>query len=256
MKCPKCAYIGFEASDRCKNCGYDFSLVPSSLDDRELPLRADEALGPMSDFDLGTGSSSARSHAEREGPGAGTTPTSTPGSVRPCPRNCPERSQNSHYSANSRPKSNSRSCAPRLPVPLAVRRGGASDDQGASRGRPLGPPRKNLKPRLPIEQARDGVDDAVSFAERRRAGTRDVAQRPAASMSDSWSGSIALVVYFTMRVCRLDLAEWSVLPWPPMLAFSRVRERRVPRVDDGRQRSGRSGRWPCASKSCRATPRR
>ena len=27
MKCPKCGYLGFDSVDRCKNCGYDFSLV-------------------------------------------------------------------------------------------------------------------------------------------------------------------------------------------------------------------------------------
>ena len=27
MKCPKCSYLGFETGDRCKNCGYDFSLL-------------------------------------------------------------------------------------------------------------------------------------------------------------------------------------------------------------------------------------
>src|SRR3954463_16413475 len=26
MKCPKCSYLGFERVDRCRNCGYDFSL--------------------------------------------------------------------------------------------------------------------------------------------------------------------------------------------------------------------------------------
>ena len=29
MKCPKCGYLGFESSDRCRHCGYDFSLMPS-----------------------------------------------------------------------------------------------------------------------------------------------------------------------------------------------------------------------------------
>jgi uncharacterized RDD family membrane protein YckC len=29
MKCPKCEYLGFETGDRCKNCGYDFSLTPA-----------------------------------------------------------------------------------------------------------------------------------------------------------------------------------------------------------------------------------
>jgi uncharacterized RDD family membrane protein YckC len=27
VKCPKCGYLGFDSVDRCKNCGYDFSLV-------------------------------------------------------------------------------------------------------------------------------------------------------------------------------------------------------------------------------------
>ncbi|HUU33972.1 MAG TPA: RDD family protein [Vicinamibacterales bacterium] len=27
MKCPKCDYVGFEETDRCRHCGYDFSLV-------------------------------------------------------------------------------------------------------------------------------------------------------------------------------------------------------------------------------------
>jgi len=27
VKCPKCDYLGFETGDRCRNCGYDFSLL-------------------------------------------------------------------------------------------------------------------------------------------------------------------------------------------------------------------------------------
>src|SRR5262245_15778812 len=26
MKCPKCGYVGFEPTDRCRHCGYDFAL--------------------------------------------------------------------------------------------------------------------------------------------------------------------------------------------------------------------------------------
>jgi uncharacterized RDD family membrane protein YckC len=41
MKCPKCEYLGFETGDRCKNCGYDFSLAVASATPQEpdLPLR-------------------------------------------------------------------------------------------------------------------------------------------------------------------------------------------------------------------------
>ena len=37
MKCPKCGYLGFEHVERCRNCGYDFSLSPVALP--ELPMR-------------------------------------------------------------------------------------------------------------------------------------------------------------------------------------------------------------------------
>jgi uncharacterized RDD family membrane protein YckC len=48
VKCPKCHYLGFETGDRCKNCGYDFSLISEpelSVDpdlDIELTLRASD----------------------------------------------------------------------------------------------------------------------------------------------------------------------------------------------------------------------
>ena len=37
MKCPKCLYIGFETGDRCKNCGYDFSLLGMASFEQESP---------------------------------------------------------------------------------------------------------------------------------------------------------------------------------------------------------------------------
>lgn len=50
MKCPKCGYLGFETTDRCRNCQYDFSLAPFSSDP-DLTLRHD--LGASgADFEL------------------------------------------------------------------------------------------------------------------------------------------------------------------------------------------------------------
>ena len=44
MKCPKCSYLGFEAGSRCRNCGYDFSLLRPAAnvenDALDLPLHA------------------------------------------------------------------------------------------------------------------------------------------------------------------------------------------------------------------------
>ena len=43
MKCPKCEYLGFETGDRCKNCGYDFSLsVTARRRSRSCLLREPE----------------------------------------------------------------------------------------------------------------------------------------------------------------------------------------------------------------------
>jgi uncharacterized RDD family membrane protein YckC len=52
MKCPKCGYLGFETTDRCRNCQYDFSLAPFSSEP-ELTLHgADRASESPNDFDL------------------------------------------------------------------------------------------------------------------------------------------------------------------------------------------------------------
>lgn len=41
MKCPKCGYLGFETGDRCKNCGYDFSLL-SAAESEPLDVGRDQ----------------------------------------------------------------------------------------------------------------------------------------------------------------------------------------------------------------------
>lgn len=54
MKCPKCGYLGFETVDRCRNCGYDFSLAAQPEASVELPLQERNAGAvPLHDFDLG-----------------------------------------------------------------------------------------------------------------------------------------------------------------------------------------------------------
>ena len=52
MKCPKCGYLGFETTDRCRNCQYDFSLAPFSAEP-ELTLHgADRRVESPDDFEL------------------------------------------------------------------------------------------------------------------------------------------------------------------------------------------------------------
>lgn len=51
MKCPKCGYLGFETTDRCRNCQYDFSLAPFSTEP-ELTLHNTSKTESSNDFDL------------------------------------------------------------------------------------------------------------------------------------------------------------------------------------------------------------
>ncbi|MGH9311719.1 MAG: hypothetical protein ACRD1S_00845, partial [Vicinamibacterales bacterium] len=53
MRCPKCRYISFERAERCRNCGYDFSLASESSEP-ELPMRdgSREPVGPLADLAL------------------------------------------------------------------------------------------------------------------------------------------------------------------------------------------------------------
>src|SRR5436190_6728374 len=49
MKCPKCGYLGFEQVDRCRNCGYEFSLAAQQT--AELSLKAPEIqIAPIEDL--------------------------------------------------------------------------------------------------------------------------------------------------------------------------------------------------------------
>jgi len=52
MKCPKCGYLGFETTDRCRNCQYDFSLAPFPAEP-DLTLQGnDRKIESPKDFDL------------------------------------------------------------------------------------------------------------------------------------------------------------------------------------------------------------
>jgi uncharacterized RDD family membrane protein YckC len=85
MKCPKCGYLGFEATDRCRNCGYDFSLATplstpsSSSPAAELPLRASRPETAMVDLAL-------RTDDDDDGPLMGLAePSAAPPLAKPVP---------------------------------------------------------------------------------------------------------------------------------------------------------------------------
>lgn len=68
MRCPKCKYISFDSTERCRNCGYEFALAvePPPLD---LPIHTtDDVAGPLADFPIGE----APANAPASGPDAGS----------------------------------------------------------------------------------------------------------------------------------------------------------------------------------------
>jgi uncharacterized RDD family membrane protein YckC len=53
MRCPKCHYVSFDGQSRCRNCGYDFSLVQPAADPVDLPTRTEPASAtPLADLSL------------------------------------------------------------------------------------------------------------------------------------------------------------------------------------------------------------
>ena len=52
MKCPKCGYLGFETTDRCRNCQYDFSLAPFAPEPELALQSADRTVEGSADFEL------------------------------------------------------------------------------------------------------------------------------------------------------------------------------------------------------------
>jgi uncharacterized RDD family membrane protein YckC len=89
MKCPKCGYLGFETTERCRNCQYDFSLTPF-VNEPELTLH-DSAKGE-SPSDLQLAPSTRHNEAQKSTPldldrlfGDPDAPLPAPVAVAPAP---------------------------------------------------------------------------------------------------------------------------------------------------------------------------
>ena len=204
MKCPKCQYITFDSGDRCRNCGYDFSLVESGQaapDAVDLPIQTDnEPVGPLADLSLNETPTLPLFSGDR-------------------------RDQDAPLVAAG--------AAPR--APLAVRRAAPAAPRPRARREPSPP-----EPRLALDTADlgprpIGVEDAAepepSLAEDAElevesvpvpaANTASIGARLTGGAVDLLLlGTIDLIVlYFTLRICDLTFAQTLTLPWAPFLAF-------------------------------------
>lgn len=256
MKCPKCSYLGFEASDRCRNCGYDFSLVTNATASGRVPDL------PLRDSTPSTSTAATWDDAFRGAPtpatvdvipGDSLTPMSFDAAVAapvvsaPGPASSVDRGRTMRAAASSlplfQPGADDEPLI-KLPAsprpPLAVRR---TPDKPRLRAVSKHP-RRATEPVVAetVEPALAFVEEPI-FAPPIHPET-PIAERPTASASERRtaradsedSGPVrrlsaaaidhgilfaidATVIYFTLKMAALELGQWSLLPPVPLVAF-------------------------------------
>ena len=196
MKCPKCGYLGFESGDRCRNCGYDFSLAPPAAAALDLALgREVEPSRPALDLDRIIG-------------GVDPAPAADLPLFTPSPRRRQADEDAPLIQMPSRPR-----------PPLGVRR--ATPE--VPRARPRTPKVASTHDDFLFEPPAAAVGQSVDTAP--AAGTIEPAAAAssrifAALLDASLLGSLdAVVLYFTLRLSGLGTAEIAALPILPLAGF-------------------------------------
>jgi uncharacterized RDD family membrane protein YckC len=234
MKCPKCGYLGFEHVERCRNCGYDFSLSSPSTPD--LPLRRDShAMNPLDDLSL------VDAAMVRPPPvpmsDAGPDLDRIFGAPEPAPAPSGRRAELPLFGP-SIPDDEpliTRASPPRQP--LAVRR--ATPDAAKARAEPpLRAPTLDLA--IDPDEVPPARAPALTPTSRERRNPWSTRGRhpaePAAAESapDAAVGARLLavildllvlaiidtaVIYLTMQICGIGVEDVAILPKGPLLAF-------------------------------------
>jgi uncharacterized RDD family membrane protein YckC len=227
MKCPKCGYLGFETTDRCKNCGYDFSLIATppaaGTPIADLTIRTgDEETGPpevwLDRID--------RSLDEPGSPKPLDRPLRLPPELRRS-SDAPEPAALPLFNPDG-PDDIPLIALPAAPrPPLAVRRTPEAPRlRGVLGARRAPNPALEFIGAAPLEpfadfpherESRIDADDELDdFVNIHVAGRRVVA----AVIDHLILGSIdLLVVYFTIRMAGLNVSEIRTLPLAPLLTF-------------------------------------
>jgi uncharacterized RDD family membrane protein YckC len=226
MKCPKCQYISFESSERCRNCGYEFSLAIDSAG-FDLPIQTGkEALGPLSDFSLERLDDPGQSSALTPGAGAPSGSLADFGAT-PQPRPITSSFDLPLFKERRRDSDAPLVAPPATPrAPLAVRR---STPVTRAPHRPAAdepvfdlealPP---LEHHAPVRRLEPSPVVAESSAESNADSlVAAVGARVLASAVDALIlGSIALaVLYLTLKICGLDFTSVHVIPPLPFIGF-------------------------------------
>ena len=221
MRCPKCRYISFDNTDRCRNCGYEFALTVDASP-VDLPIvRDDDALGPLADFPM----------SEADGPGGTATPR--PGAA-PASGAFDLPLFQDGRAEDDRPLVT----PPAVPrQPLAVRRSSpavprgkttAADDPGFDLDalESESAPARRFAPtpaadRRPAAHANSRLPDPPAAEAEVSDTTAGLAARLFAGVADAViiGGLCGAVLYITLQVCGLQFADLPALPLPPLGGF-------------------------------------
>jgi uncharacterized RDD family membrane protein YckC len=220
MKCPKCQYISFESSGRCRNCGYEFSLAVDAAG-FDLPIQTgDEAIGPLSDFSLERPQPPRNEDAPVSGPVAG------PEDFGPAPPRPITSSFDLPLFKERRRDDDAPLVGQAVPrAPLAVRR--SSPTPRAVTRSTVEEPELALEAAAPESATQQRPSDvpppARAVAKDDEVDSRVASVGPrllAAGIDALILGSIGLaVLYLTLKVCGLQLERAAAIPPVPFAAF-------------------------------------
>jgi uncharacterized RDD family membrane protein YckC len=232
MRCPKCHYISFDSTDRCRNCGYEFALT-ADAPALDLPIQTgDEAVGPLADFPI-TDFDDLEPSLARSAPSKRTNAGRDEGVSEPAAARRPITSVFDLPLFKDRPIDDDTPLvsSPAVPrQPLSVRKSSPPLPRGP-RGQSNEPvfDLDALEPEVaPIRHVpwlpKTELEPADVAQERERREHSDVAglaRRLFAGITDgSILGAIcAGVLYITLQVCGLRASQLTLLPLPPLAAF-------------------------------------
>jgi uncharacterized RDD family membrane protein YckC len=226
MKCPKCGYLGYERVERCRNCGYEFSLG-SAAPTPELRLRdGDNTPRPLDDLNLVD-----EQMARRAAPPDRTPRTDADRIERADRSNPPAGSSGlAELPLFGAPITDdvpliTRPSPPR--PPLSVRRASLEVPRVRSEQRPLldwpvDPANMPVPVVQPLRAAQvEASPDASRPVYQEDAEPASLAARACAAAIDLALLAIVdlVVVYFTMKITGVTLAELAILPKAPLLVF-------------------------------------
>ena len=243
MKCPKCSYLGFERVDRCRNCGYDFSLT-SPLPEPDFTIRREvETANPLEDLSLIDAASEWRHASPLSDVGADLDrvfgapdpqPSRAAGlsmslaAVAEPPRPIPAPREELPLFGPPIPDDEpliTRASPPR--PPLAVRR--ATPEVPKLRSEPqLRTPSFDLaldvgdpSPVTTVQPADRVISTAWDSDRDDEPQDAGVGARLLAVLIDLLILAVidAVVVYFTMQLCYLTIEDLGILPKGPLVAF-------------------------------------